>query len=211
MRLTIIGGTGRTGQALILAALDAGHTVTATARDSTKIVIGHERLRVATADVLEPASLDWAVEGSDAVAAAIGGPGGNHPTRLYSTGVTNILQAMRSAKVSRFIGISALPVSPPEQTSVMERKLMFPIVRRFFGESYADMARMERILRDSRAEWTVVRPPRLSNRPASNTYRTAIDGQLSRARTISRADLALAMLALVDDPRAIRAAVAIAH
>lgn len=211
MKLTIIGGAGGTGRALIEAALEAGHDVTATARDSTKLDIRRPHFRAANADVLEPASLEGVIHGADAVACTIGAPGGNHPTRLYSTGVANILQAMGWAQVSRFIGVSALPVSPVEQVSFLERSLMFPIVRRFFGEAYADMARMEQLLRDSPAEWTVVRPPRLTNKPGTNRYRTSFDAHLSRAGTISRADLALAMVRLIDDPRAVRAAVVIAH
>lgn len=211
MNLTVIGAAGGTGKQLVLAALEAGHTVTATARDAGTINTRHQRLTTVTADVLNPASLDGAVNGSDAVACVIGAPGGNRPTELYSTGVSNVLQAMRRAAVSRFIGISALPVSPPAQAGMLERTLLFPIVRRFFGESYLDMARMEELLRNSGAEWTVVRPPRLTDKPATNRYRTSYDSHLPRARTISRADLALAILRLIDDPRAVRAAVAVAH
>ena len=70
---------------------------------------------------------------------------------------------------------------------------------------------MERVLRDSDVDWTVVRPPRLTNGPANGRYRTAVNRHLERARTISRADLAAAMLRLLDDPHAVRATVGIAY
>ena len=48
-------------------------------------------------------------------------------------------------------------------------------------------------------DWTVLRPPRLLDKPASSTYRMAVESQLDGAQGISRADLASAMLKVVDD------------
>jgi putative NADH-flavin reductase len=145
------------------------------------------------------------------VLSALGSPGGRQPTTVYSTGTANILGAMRSLGVRRFVGVSALPVTPRTEVGAVERFLLYPVLYRFFGEGYADMARMEEVLRHSDAEWTVVRPPRLTDGPATGRYRTAIGHHLPQARTISRADLAGAMLRLLDDPRAVRATVAVAY
>lgn len=102
-------------------------------------------------------------------------------------------------------------MTPRAEVGVLERRLVHPILYRFFGEGYADMARMEQVLRRSEADWTVVRPPRLTNGPATGRYRTAVNRHLARGRTISRADLATAMLQLLDDPDAVRATVGIAY
>ncbi len=211
MHLTIFGASGGTGEQLIRAALDAGHSLAAVARDPSKVRASHERLRTARADVLDPSSLEGTVDGADAVLSALGTGLGNEPTTVYSTGVANILDAMRLAGVPRFIGVSALPVTPRAEVSVLERRVVYPILFRYFGEDYADLARMERVLRDSDVDWTVVRPPRLTNGPANGRYRTAVNRHLKRARTISRADLAAAMLRLLDDPHAVRATVGIAY
>lgn len=211
MHLVIFGGTGGTGDQLIRAALSAGHTVTAPARDPSRIRASHERLRVVRADVLDPPSLPGSVEGADAVASALGVPGGKGPTTVYSAGVANILEAMHTAGVRRFIGVSALPVTPRTEVSALERFVIFPILYRFFGESYADMARMEEVLRSSDVDWTVVRPPKLTDGPATDRYRTAVNRHLQRGRTISRADLAAAMLRLLDDPHTVRTTVGVAY
>lgn len=73
------------------------------------------------------------------------------------------------------------------------------------------MARMEHVLRDSDMAWTVVRPPRLTNGPATVRYRTAVNRHLRRGVRISRADLAAAMLRMLDEPHALRSAVAVAY
>ena len=57
----------------------------------------------------------------------------------------------------------------------------------------------------------VFRPPRLLNLPALNLYRIAIDAPLRQALSLSRADLAAAMLASISDRRLFKHAVQIAE
>jgi putative NADH-flavin reductase len=211
MDLTVFGATGGTGLELLRTALAAGHTVTAVARDPDRLPLTHQHLRRARADVLNPASLDGTLERADAVLSALGAPGGRRPTGVYSAGTGNILAAMGRRGTRRFVGVSALPVTPRTEVGALERLLVYPLLHRFFGENYADMARMEELLRRSDVDWTVVRPPRLTDGPATGRYRLAVGHHLRGARTISRADLAAAMLRLVDDPDSVRAAVGVAY
>jgi putative NADH-flavin reductase len=210
MRITVFGSTGSTGRLIILAALDAGHNVTAAARRPSEIGIAHERLDTVQADVLDPSSLDGACNGTDAVISAIGARQ-NRPTTIYSAGVANLLETMRGAQVQRLVCISAMPLTPRSEVGPFERRIVYPLLYRFFGEVYSDMARMEQTLRNSDVDWTTLRPPRLTDKAATGSYRTAINGPLARARTISRADLAAAVVQALDDPSAMRATVAIAN
>jgi hypothetical protein len=63
--------------------------------------------------------------------------------------------------------------------------VVYPILYRFFGEGYADMARMEQVLSCSEVGWTIVRPPRLTDQPDTGRYRTAVNHHQRRGRTIS--------------------------
>ena len=84
-----------------------------------------------------------------------------------------------------------------------------PILYRFvFGEGDADMARL---LQASASAWTVLRPPRLTDGPATGRYRTALNEPLRRAGKISRADLALAMLDALDNARTLKAILTVAY
>lgn len=210
--LTVFGATGKTGQQLVHAALAAGHQVTAVARDPAKLEIRHERLRVARGDVLDAGSITESVRGADAVLSALGTATGLEPTTVYSTGTTNILHAMNRAGVQRLVTISAVPVTPREQVGIIHRRLVFPILYRFvFGEGYTDMARMERLLQASSSAWTVLRPPRLTDGPATGRYRTALNEPLRHAGKISRADLARAMLDALDNARSLKAILTVAY
>jgi putative NADH-flavin reductase len=210
MKLTVFGPTGGTGAQLITQALAAGHHVTAMARHPESVTASHPGLTVIKADVLDPASLEGGIHGADAVLSALGTRAMKHPTTVYSHGTAAIIYAMNAAGVTRFVGISASPVAPRSLKSPFERRVLHPLLYRFFGGGYHDMARMEQLLADSPLNWTIFRPPRLTNQPHTGRYRTAVDTRLPGASSISRANLAGAMLAAVANTALYRHAVAIA-
>jgi putative NADH-flavin reductase len=210
MQLAIFGSTGPTGLALVSQALEAGHDVTAVARDPTAVDVTGARLKLVRADVLDPSSFDGALDGVDAVLSAIGAHG-RRATTVYSAGAANIRDAMHQAGVQRFVGITALPVAPRTDLGLVERRILVPLLWTFFGEMYADMTRMEQVLRESDLDFTIMRPPQLTNKSATGTYRTAINQHLPRARKISRADLAAAMLQLIPEENTVRATVSLAY
>lgn len=72
MRLLVFGASGGTGRQLVEQALEQGHTVTAFARNPSKIHQVHDNLRVAKGDILDASSVDAAVTGQDGVLSALG-------------------------------------------------------------------------------------------------------------------------------------------
>jgi putative NADH-flavin reductase len=210
MRLVIFGSTGPTGRELVSQALQNGHDVTAVARDPAAVDATPARLQVVRADVLDRSSIDGVLSGVDAVLSAIG-THGRQPTTVYSMGTSNIRDAMRQAGVRRFVGISALPVASRTELGPAERWIVVPLLSMFFGEMYTDMTRMEQVLRDSDLDFTIMRPPQLTNERATGRYRTAINRRLPRARKISRADLAAEMLQVIPNRDTVRATVTLAY
>lgn len=225
MNITIFGGTGPTGRELIRLALAEGHTVTAVARNPAALADlqtrsaaasrpgpGEAALTVRAGDVLEPDTLAGAVKGAEAVLSALGSRAGRAPTTVYSAGTAHILGAMRAAGVRRLVALTAAPMGRREERSAFERLLDRGLYLAF-GGGYDDMARMEDMLRTHAGDvdWTVIRPPRLTNEPATGRYRSAVNSRLDGAWTITRADLARAMLAVVDDPATVHAAVRVAN
>jgi uncharacterized protein YbjT (DUF2867 family) len=70
---------------------------------------------------------------------------------------------------------------------------------------------MEDILRDSDLDWTVVRPPRLTDKPVTGRYRTAYGRNLRGGVLVSRADVAHLMLRVLDEPESVRQVLGIAR
>jgi len=211
MKLTIFGATGATGTTLTTQALAAGHDITAVVRDASRLTIpDHQRLRVVTADVMDPASISPAIEDADAVISAVG-PRGAGPTTVIRDSVRSIIQAMEKTGTRRFVEVSGSIVAD-EGESLYMRFLVKPLARRtFLGQVCADMRAGEDEIRHSDLDWTIVRPPALTNKAATGCYRTSIDRNLPHGFSISRADLAACMLGLLDDPASSHRHVAIAN
>jgi uncharacterized protein YbjT (DUF2867 family) len=76
---------------------------------------------------------------------------------------------------------------------------------------YADLVRMEDVLRESGLDWTVVRPVRLTGKPVTGRYRTAFGQNVRRGLFISRADVANYMLRVIGEPETFRQTVGIAN
>jgi uncharacterized protein YbjT (DUF2867 family) len=212
MKLTVFGATGGIGGHAVRQALDAGHTVTAVVRDRARFEMTHPALEVATVHGLtDPEVLRPALEASDAAISGVG-PRGRKDGPVASSATRGILRAMEASGVQRFVAVSAVPVGPvPEGESFVNRRILLPFISAFARDVYVDLAEMEDEIRRSATQWTIVRPPKLVNKPLTRRYRTVVGGNVPRGYAISRADVADAMLAALDDPAALGQAVGVAY
>ena len=221
MKLTIFAATGGIGRQVLEQAVAAGHDVTAVVRNPKKL---SAEVRIVTADLAaaDPAALESAVGGADAVLSGLG-PRVQSEAGVASQGTRAIVQAMKARNVRRIIVVSAAPIGtvpspgrpkPPKHDpgdGFFMRNLFSPLTKAAFRKPYADLALMEDILRDSGLDWTVVRPPRLTNKPLTGTYRTAYGRNLPRGFFISRADVAHLMLRVLEQPETIKQTIGIAY
>jgi putative NADH-flavin reductase len=210
MELTVFGATGGIGGQVVRQALDVGHHVTAVVRDPARLTVTHPNLRVVTAEVTDPEALVPVLTGRGAVLSGLG-PRSRKGVGIASAATRAILRAMDEAGVRRLVVVSAAPLGPPAKNEALVLRLMTPVVRAVLREHYADLAVMEADIRGSSTEWTIVRPPRLTDKPPTGTYRTAIDATVPRGFTISRADTAHAMLAAVADRTTMKQALGVAY
>jgi putative NADH-flavin reductase len=210
VKLTVFGASGATGRCLTTQALAAGHEVTAVVRDPARLTVDpHSRLRVVTADVMDPAAITPAVAGADAVLTAVG-PRGTGPTTVIEDSVRSIIVAMQKSGACRLLALSGSIVADEGESPYL-RYLIKPLARRtFLRHVNADMAAAEGEIEASELDWTILRPPRLTGKSATGSYRLAIDRNLPHGFTVPRADLAACMLTLIDDPATVRTRVGIA-
>jgi putative NADH-flavin reductase len=220
MKLTIIAATGGVGRELLEQAVAAGHDVTAVARNPGKL---SRQVRALTADLAapDPAALESAVAGADAVLSGLG-PHSNSDAGIASAGTPAVVAAMKAAGVRRIVAVSAAPAStvptprrpsPPEHDpgdGFFMRHLLSHIANARLGKVFADLAQMEDILAESGLDWTVIRPPQLTGKPLTGTYRTAYGQNLKGGLSVSRADVAHLMLRVLGQPETIGQAIGIA-
>ena len=115
----------------------------------------------------------------------------NEPTTLYSDGNRLLLIAMKKKEIKRafFISASAIEISPIQPFFI--RLVTKYIVQKLFGPGYTDQRIMEKLIKESVTNWTIMRPPRLTNKPVTGHYRFAINRFLENCLSISRADVAI--------------------
>lgn len=220
MRITVFGATGGVGRLVLARALAGGLDVTAVARHPDKLL---DEVRGVTADLrnADPTVLASAVRGSDAVLSCLG-PRSRAEVGIAEMGATAITTAMAAAGARRLVVISAGPVAtvaspgrpaPPRHDpgdGFFVRNLAAPLVKLVFRRQYADLARMEDVVRASELDWTIVRPPRLTDKSATSHYRTAVGRNVRGGRSVSRADVAQLMLRVLNEPGTVGQVVGIA-
>ena len=194
LNILVIGANGGIGKQAVELALEAGHYVTAMLRDPSKLIITHANLQIVKGDVMRPETLEEHIEGKDVVISALGTNAVTKPTILYSEGNKTLLRALKKKDVRRafFISASALDISPvlPFYVRFVEKY----VVQKILKHMYDDLRIMERLIKGSDVNWTIMRPPRLVNKPATGEYRFAINSFLKNCLSISRADLAHFMI-----------------
>ena len=208
MKLLVLGATGGTGLEIVRQALERGHSVTALVRSPERLRPFQDRIVIKQGDLLDSTELESVIHGHDAVVSAFG------PRLPVSKADANLLQrfalsltgAMAHAGVRRAVVESVAflfkdSIVPP---AYVLGRLLFPRI-------VADAAAMERVFRQSGLDWTMVRPPELTDKPYTGKYRVR-EGHLPRfGFKISRADVADLMTKLIEDRSAIGKVVGVSN
>ena len=166
MDIAVFGATGTTGRFVVEEALGRGHRVTALTRDSRRLGLDHERLTQVTGDVLDPATVDRVVAGSDAVVSLLGA--GMRRTTLRTDGTRNIVRAMQRNGVRRLVSQSIFGLGESAKRLPLHwRLLVKPLILR---NAYRDHEGQEAVVAGSDLDWTITRPVSLRVREPNGRY-----------------------------------------
>ena len=208
-RLLIVGATGGTGRQLVTQALQRGFWVTALVRNPSKLGMEHQCLTVVQGDVLDAASLDAALRGQEAVLSALGHKRFFYPTSILSEGTRNILRAMETHGVRRFVSMSSLGIGDTAgRMGLYYTFFVIPLILPFY---FWDKTRQERTIAGSGSDWTIVRPGALTNGSKRGRVRHGDHvGNFIWTVRVSRADVAHFMIDQLGSNTYLRTAVGIA-
>lgn len=197
MKIAILGATGGIGLELVRKAVELDHEVTAIVRNPDRLQEFAGRIRIQQADLLHRGELARALTGQEAVLSAFGPrlPLAAPDKDLLTRFAPVLIGAMREAAVDRLVIVS---VAFLFRDAVMPQAYLFG--RLFFRSVMDDAAAMENVVTASGLNWTLVRPPQLTDAPASGKYRVR-EGHLPVfGFKISRADVAEYMIQSIADP-----------
>ncbi|MBZ5739862.1 SDR family oxidoreductase [Nocardioides mangrovi] len=195
-RIAIVGGHGQVARQLIHDLRRSDHDVAALVRtEDYRAELGARGAEVRLLDIerSDPAAFAAAFEGCAAVVfAAGGGPDGNIERKrtVDLEGSLKSIEGARIAGVRRFVQVSAIGVDDPLPADTGD-------VWRAYVEAKRDA---DAALRASDLDWTILRPGRLTDDPA--TGRVALGPDVARG-DVTRADVAAVLAAVLDAPESI--------
>jgi putative NADH-flavin reductase len=181
MKLFLVGGTGRTGQFVTRQAIARGHSVTAIVRKPT-VPPAQQHLDTVIGDPLSVEHLVPILPGHDAVVSCLG-QRSRKDASLMQDAAAAMLEAMRRTGLQRYLVVS-------QGLLFASWNPIIALLRRILARHVADSMAMERLVRTSDTDWTIVRPPRLLNDAAAHGYRLRVGGRPDGAWSMQRADLA---------------------
>jgi putative NADH-flavin reductase len=193
---------------MVRQAVERNHKVTAFVRAPEKLKSIAARFGVIQGDPLDSAELARAMEDHDAVLSGFGPRvpmAKTDATLLHRFGVA-LSDAMQTVGIRRAIIVS---------TAFLFKDSLIPptnlVGRLFFRDRVADATEMESFIQKSRLDWTLVRPPRLTDRPRSGRYRVREGHLPGFGFTISRADVAAFMIKTAENRAFIQKVVGISY
>jgi putative NADH-flavin reductase len=201
MKVAVFGATGPTGRQFVEQALAHGHDLSVLVRPSSSAPDGTDAI---VGDVLDPDAVATTIGGADAVVCILGLPKGQGT--VVSEGTGNIIQAMEAGGVSRLVAVTVHGLNDSKADAGFFGKV---IVGMLAKSRFEDRTRQEQVIFDSPLEWTVVRPARLVDGDRTGEYDLAPKLKTGMSAKVRRADVADALLELVESARFPRQAVSI--
>jgi putative NADH-flavin reductase len=180
MKVIIFGATGFSGQAILAEAIKQGNEVTVLVRDSSKVKINHNNLRIVEGNVLDSQKVAFVIQNQEAViqCLGVGGKGDGKPTTFISDATNIIVDEMQKQNIKRLIALSnvgagnSIAFQPWFFT-----KIILTYFMKWLKVIIDDKNRMEPIIMNSNLNWTIVRCPNIVDKPAKGKYNATLDGK----------------------------------
>jgi uncharacterized protein YbjT (DUF2867 family) len=194
MRVTVIGGSGRTGKLVVEKLIAAGHTAVATIRNAKHMAelvkLGAE-VQLVDLDTSEFDVIVTAMQGADAVVFAAGSAAGEN-SELDRKGTLRTVRAAERAGVKRYLSISAIGASTGLSTRSMDAEMK---------DYYKQKRAAGKHITGSTLDWTILEPGELTD--GGGTGKVLLSQQAIDVDAVPREDVAAVTVALLEEPKAI--------
>jgi uncharacterized protein YbjT (DUF2867 family) len=199
MKIIVFGATGQTGKQLVNILAREGHTLTAFARNHTKVDTFNGKVTAYQGDARDPEAVARAIQGHDTVLTAMG-TRSLQKNDLQEVFMRNLIAAMDNANIKRVIELSAWGAGDSYRQSSPAMKL---IRKTLLKNLYDDKDLADALLLASDLDYTIVRPGRLTNKPARGDVHASLNGE-GLSQSISRQDVAAFMVGQLSDATWVR-------
>jgi putative NADH-flavin reductase len=180
MNVLILGATGYAGTEVLKQALQKNYTVTVLVRNAKAITAQHQNLSILEGNVLDRNILSQALQNQDAVIQVLGisGKGDGKPNSFVSDATKILVEEMQKQNINRLIALSN--VGAGNSISFMPRfftKFILPYFMKWLKAIIDDKNIMEPIIMNSSLQWTIIRCPNITEKPAKSDVTATLDGK----------------------------------
>lgn len=203
MHVTILGATGRIGSLVLADVLAAGHDVTILSRGGARLPDG-DRVTTIAGDIADAAAVRRAVDGSEAVVAALGPRSNTLEAELaLELGMRNLVAAMPDAGVARLVALSGAAVDVPGDRKPVIDRVVSRVVRVAARHVVGAKQREYAVFAASDLAWTALRPAIVTD---GDPRGYTLSEHLRPGARVTRADVAAAIVDQLADRDFIRSA-----
>lgn len=202
IRIAVIGGTGKAGRYVIKQLLNQGVNIRVLVRDPAKLDVINPNLEKVIGNVLNYESVYSLLNGCDALISTLGQRKGEDP--VFSKAAGNIVKAMESLKINRYIVLTGLTLDTPSDQKGFSTRMKSLAMKILYKPIMLDKQAEYKILNESNLSWTIVRVPfiEISDERKENKV-NLMDCQGSK---ISSTSLAEFLIDQIEDQKYLRKA-----
>jgi putative NADH-flavin reductase len=189
MKITIFGSTGFVGKVLIKKAIAAGCQVKTLARNPEKLEEIKYKIEIIKGSVFESSAVEAAIEGAEIVLSTIGPPQGKFGDPYqYENAMKDIVRILDKKGIKRYIHIGGAAHQGGENEIWNFNRKFLRLFLNLFGKHILVTKHLEwEVLKSSDLDWTLIRPPRITDEPASGNI--SVDEKNLKNLKVSVGDL----------------------
>lgn len=161
MNIIVFGASGKVGTKVVNELISKGYKVTAFVYDNNPFS-DKDNLKVVKGDVKNKDDVAKAIKGNEAIISALGS-WGTDSKDILSSGVENIITAMKNENISRIISLTGTDAFLPDEKPSYLRNLSHALLSIFAKKIMFDGEIHAEKLAESNLDWTIIRSPIMNN------------------------------------------------
>lgn len=193
--IAVIGGTGKSGQFLVQSLLNKQYPIRMLLRNPENFTLKSPFINIVKGDVRNSEAVHHLIKDCDVVISTLGQSVGEKS--IFSDATGNIIKAMNSYGINRYIVTTGLNVNTPFDHKNEKVKMATDWMYQNYPETTTDKQKEYELLNESNLNWTLVRLPLINLTDESFTTETSL--QDCKGETIFATDLAKFLISQMDD------------
>jgi putative NADH-flavin reductase len=193
MQVAFFGAGDGLDHLVLRGARERGHHVTALVPAREAAAYRQAHVDVLDGDVFDGGKVSDVVDGREAAIVTLAATRGRRRPSMAVQGTLNVVRSMQRYRVRRLVVLSEAGSQPGSDPNLpwFRQHVVKPLLLR---GSYAELRRMEIVVRQSQLDWTLVRVPRLVDGEPRGRYRVGPGYSLPGGGSMARADVATFLL-----------------